>query len=78
MKIYHEQPIRTITIVYDLVGLLSYIIENNLTLDSTTSLLNNKVITFGGIDGQFSFKDNLIKRELNILEITNGTAKSIN
>ena len=78
LKIYHEQPIRTITIVYDLVGLLSYIIENNLTLDSTTSLLNNKVITFGGIDGQFSFKDNLIKRELNILEITNGTAKSIN
>ena len=78
LKIYREQPIRTITIIYDLVGLLSYIIENNLTLDSTTNLLNNKIITFGGIDGQFSFKDNLIKRELNILKISNGIAKSIN
>ena len=78
LKIYKEQPIRTITIIYDLVGLLSYIVENNLTVDSTTNLLNNKIITFGGIDGQFSFENNLIKRELHILEISNGIAKSIN
>ena len=30
LKIYKEQPIRTATIIYDLVGLLSYIIQNNL------------------------------------------------
>ena len=78
MKIYNEQPIRTATIVYDLVGLLSYIIENNLTIGSTINLLNNNTITFEGIDGQFYFEDNLIKRELHILEISNGMAKSIN
>ena len=78
LKIYKEQPIRTITIIYDIVGLLSYIVENSLAVDSTTSLLNNKIITFGGIDGQFSFENNLIKRELQILEISNGIAKSIN
>ena len=78
VKIYKEQPIRTITIVYDLVGLLGYIIEKNLTVGSTTNLLNSNTITFEGIDGQFSFKDNLIKRELQVLEISNGIAKSIN
>ena len=41
-------------------------------------MINNKIITFGGIDGQFSFENNLIKRELQILEISNGIAKSIN
>ena len=78
LEIYQEQPIRTITIIYDLVGLLSYIIKNNLTVNETNNLLNNKIVTFEGIDGQFFFEDNLIKRELHILEISNGIAKSIN
>ena len=78
LKIYKEQPIRTITIVYDLVGLLSYIIDNDLTVELTTNLLNSSSTTFGGIDGQFLFEDNLIKRELHILKISNGIAKSIN
>ena len=78
LKIYKEQPIRTTTIIYDLVGLLSYIIENNLTIGSTIDLLNNNTIIFTGIDGQFYFEDNLIKRELHVLEISNGVAKSIN
>ena len=56
----------------------NYIIEDNLTIDSTINLLNSNAVTFGGIDGQFYFKDNLIKRELQILEISNGVAKSIN
>ena len=77
LKVYEEQPIRTITIIYDLVGLLNYIIENNLTINSTTNLLNNHDTTFEGIDGQFSFKDNLIKRELHVLKISNGIAKSV-
>ena len=55
LQIYKEKPIRTITIIYDLVGLLSYIIENNLTIDSTTNLLNNHTTLFEGIDGRFSF-----------------------
>ena len=78
LQIYKEKPIRTITIIYDLVGLLSYIIENNLTIYSTTNLLNNQTTLFEGIDGQFYFEDNLIKRELHVLEISNGIAKSIN
>ncbi len=77
LKFYKEYPIRTVTIIYDIVGLLNYIVENKLTILSTINLLNN-TITFNGIDGSFSFKDNIIKRELEILEISNGKAKLIN
>ena len=78
LTIYKEYPIRTITIMYDLVGLLSYIVENKFTVFSTINLLNDNTISFDGIDGKFSFENNLIKRELKILEISDGVAKLIN
>ena len=69
---YEENPIRTITIPYDLLGLLNFILEKKHTIDSAKKLLNNNSITYDGIDGKFSFKNNLIKRELNILKINKG------
>ena len=60
--------------MYDLVGLLSYIIENKLVLKSTFTLLNDQQLSFQGIDGKFSFENNLIKRDLNILQIKDGQA----
>ena len=77
LKFYKKYPIRTVTIIYDIVGLLNYIVENKLTILSTKNFLNNNTITFNGIDGQFSFEHNIIKRELKILEISNGEAKLI-
>ena len=64
--------------MYDLVGLLSYIVENKLTVLLALNLLNDSTISFDGIDGKFSFENNLIKRELEILEIFDGAAKLIN
>ena len=71
---YAHIPTRTITIPYDLIGIASYIIENDLHLVDVKKLLNNKQITFEGMDGKFSFKNNVISRELNILKISNGKA----
>ena len=71
---YYSEPIRTSTIMYDLVGLLSYFIENKLDLESIFTLLNNQQLSFQGIDGKFSFENNLIKRDLNILQIKDGKA----
>ena len=71
---YYSEPIRTSTIMYDLVGLLSYIIENKLDLESIFTLLNDQQLSFQGIDGKFSFENNLIKRDLNILQIKDGKA----
>ena len=31
-----------------------------------------------GVDGEFYFKDNMIERKLDILKISNGSAKKIN
>ena len=70
-------PIRTSTIVYDLIGLLSYFYENKFQINDIKNLLNAGQTKFDGIDGKFVFKDNLIKRELNILEISNGKTKLI-
>tara|TARA_B100001123_G_scaffold403030_1_gene491110 strand:+ start:430 stop:1731 length:1302 start_codon:yes stop_codon:yes gene_type:complete len=75
---YNIEPIRTSTIMYDLVGLLSYIINNKLTLEKTFILLNDQKLSFEGIDGKFSFNQNLIKRDLKILQIKNGRALPIN
>ena len=78
IKAYNLKPIRTFTIMYDLVGLLNYIIENQLTLESTFVLLNNSNVSFAGIDGKFSFENNLAKRDLDILQIKDGKAVLIN
>jgi len=74
---YNEEPIRTITIIHDLVGLLSFIIDNQLTISSLFDLLNDPQVSFEGIDGKFSFKNNLITRKLEILQIVDGSANSI-
>ena len=71
---YKERPIRTITIPYDLIGILEYIINNKLNLKDTYRLLNDESTKFDGIDGKFAFKKNIISRELNILKISNGNA----
>ncbi|PPR47830.1 MAG: hypothetical protein CFH19_00197 [Alphaproteobacteria bacterium MarineAlpha5_Bin9] len=71
---YQTKPIRTITIMYDLLGLLDHIIKNKLTKESTLKMLNNQGISFQGIDGVFVFENNLIKRNLNILKIYKGEA----
>ena len=60
--------------MYDLVGLLNYIIKNQFTLESTFVLLNDPNVSFAGIDGKFSFKNNLVKRDLDILQIKDGKA----
>lgn len=77
LEAYEEKPIRTATIMYDLVGLLSYLIDKNENIGSVINLLNNNKINYDGIDGEFSFDNNLIKRRLEILEISNGKAEGI-
>ena len=74
---YREQPTRTITIPYDLIGILEYIINNKLNLKETHQLLNDKSISFDGIDGKFSFEKNIISRKLNVLKISNGKANLV-
>ena len=75
---YNSEPLRISTIMYDLVGLLSYIINNQYTLKSTFEILNDKELSFEGIDGKFSFENNLIKRDLDILKIKDGKALLFN
>jgi hypothetical protein len=74
---HKEQPTRTITIPYDLIGILEYIINNKLNLKETHQLLNDKSTLFDGIDGKFSFEKNIISRKLNVLKISNGKANLV-
>jgi len=60
------------------MGIISYIIDSNLSVEETHSLLNDNSIKFDGIDGKFFFKNNSIFRELDILQIFNGSAKKLN
>ena len=76
--IYNEKPIRTATIPYDLLGIISYIINQKMTLGEVYTLLNNNDIKFDGIDGKFSFINNIIFRELDILKISKGSALRLN
>ena len=78
LNIYNEAPIRTSTIPYDLIGIISYILNKKMTLKETYAFLNDSKITFDGIDGKFYFLSNVIVRELDILEISNGKAKKLN
>ena len=77
-EIYGSKFMRTSTLAYDLIGLLSYILQENMSLNDFYNLTNNHNIKFDGIDGGFYFKDNLIERELNILQISKGEALKIN
>ena len=74
ISIFNSEPLRTSTIMYDLTGLLSYIVDNQSTIEDLFSLLNNKKLSFEGIDGQFNFERNIIKRKLRILQISKGEA----
>ena len=40
--------------------------------------VNNKNLKFDGVDGNFYFQNNLIERELGILQINRGQALQIN
>ena len=77
-EIYNENLLRISTLPYDLVGLLNYIFLRKMTLNQVSELLNNSNIKFDGVDGKFYFKNNMIERDLQILEIYNGEAKKIN
>ena len=75
---YNEKPIRTTTIPYDLLGVISYLIDSDMTMEQIFNFLNNEQFKFDGIDGRFLFKNNIIFRDLDILRINNGEAKKIN
>ena len=77
-KIYQEKPIRTATLPYDLLGIVSYIINQEMTIEKAYDLLDNSQIKFDGIDGKFSFVENVIFRELDILKIAKGNAIKLN
>ena len=77
-KIYNSKLMRTSTLPYDLIGLISYISQKNMTLQEAYQLLNNEKTKFDGIDGRFYFRENIIQRELNILQIYDGKAQKIN
>ena len=69
---------RISTLPYDLIGLINFIYTKEYKLDDVIKLLNNPNKKFEGIDGNFYFKDNMIERDLNILEINNGNSFVIN
>ena len=77
-KIYEEKPMRTATLPYDLMGIVSYIINKEMTIKKAYNLLNDGQIKFDGIDGKFSFVENVIYRELDILKIAKGSALKLN
>ena len=76
-EIYGDKFIRISTIIYDVIGILNYIYEKELSLQEIQSLLKNSKIKFDGVDGSFLFKNNIIQRDLNILEIRNGSAQKL-
>ena len=78
VSVYDEDLMRISTLPYDLVGLLFYLINNNYNLKEFYELINSKNFIFDGVDGNFYFKNNLIERELKILQIKNGKAIQIN
>ena len=76
--LYDENLLRVSTLPYDLIGLLNFVFEKNLSYSELINLLNNSKIKFDGVDGKFYFKDNMIERDLDILKINKGAAEKIN
>ena len=76
--IYKQKPIRTATIPYDLVGLISYVVNRNMDLTEAKDCLSNEKFVFEGIDGKFYFSNNVISRKLDILKISSGAAIKLN
>ena len=77
-KIYGSKLMRTSTLAYDMIGLLSYMYQQDMFLNDVYDLLNNYNIKFDGIDGGFYFKDNVIERNLDIVQISKGKTLKIN
>ncbi len=77
-NIYDDNFMRVSTLPYDLIGLLSFIYENNLSFNEFYELLNNKLTKFEGVDGNFYFKNNIMERDLQILKINSGGTKTVN
>jgi len=77
-KIYGSKLMRTSTLAYDMIGLLSYIYQQDMFLDDVYDLLNNYNTQFEGIDGGFYFKDNIIERNLDIVKISKGKTLKVN
>ena len=69
---------RTATIPYDLLGIITYIIGKKQTNKEVYDLLDSGQVKFDGIDGKFSFFNNVITRDLNILKISKGKALKLN
>ena len=72
MEIYEEEFLRISTLPYDLIGLINFIYSKKFKFEGVINLLNNPNKKFDGVDGNFYFKNNIIERELDILEINNG------
>ncbi len=73
-NLYEEKLLRTSTLPYDLVGLLSFAIENKYSLGKFYEMLNQSSIKFSGVDGSFHFLNNIIERDLDILMVEGGNA----
>ena len=77
-NIYENKLMRTSTLAYDLIGLIFYVYEQKMDLNDLYNLLEDSNIKFDGIDGRFYFENNIIRRDLSILQILNGKATKIN
>ena len=75
--IYDKKFRRISTLPYDLLGLLNYVFNKNMSYSETINLLNNSKTKFEGVDGEFYFKRNMIER-MDILKITSGKTIKIN
>ncbi len=76
-EFYEERLLRISTLPYDLTGLLDYLINNDYTTITLYKTLQNKNLRFAGVDGNFFFSNNIIERDLQILQIKDGKAKAI-
>ncbi len=77
-EVYEDSFLRISTLPYDLLGILNYIYKRNLNMDEVVKLLNSSTIRFDGLDSGFYFNNNMIERDLDILQILNGKALKIN
>ena len=70
-------PPRISTIMYDLSTLINYLLINFNNVEEIKTFLNRDN-NFIGLDGEFSIKNNIVKRNLSILKIKDGKATSVN
>ncbi|MDC0498190.1 hypothetical protein OAO21_03395 [Alphaproteobacteria bacterium] len=76
-NLYEEKLLRISTLPYDLVGLLDYLIVEEYTTSNLYEKLKKNTIRFSGVDGNFHFLNNIIERDLQVLQIKNGKASII-